>query len=168
MLKWIPIKSSIANNKGIYTFVYRKWLSLKYVLDWAEHLQQGLYTLEGVEYTTPFIAYTRWQIAKWFEYTLNILSKLLLRLYCNHICRDFSLIRDFPGGSEGKTSVVKASVYSAGDLGSIPGSGRFPREANGNPLQHSCLENPMGGGAWCPWGLKESDMTEWLHSLTLS
>ena len=107
MLKWIPIKSSIANNKGIYTFVYRKWLSLKYVLDWAEHLQQGLYTPEGVEYTTPFIAYTRWQIAKWFEYTLNLLSKLLLRLYCNHICRDFSLIRDFPGGSEGKTSVVK-------------------------------------------------------------
>ena len=41
------------------------------------------------------------------------------------------------------------SVYSAGDLGSIPGSGRFPGEGNGNPLQYSCLENPMDGGAWC-------------------
>ena len=89
MLKWIPIKSSIANNKGIYTFVYRKWLSLKYVLDWAEHLQQGLYSLEGVEYTAPFIAYTRWHIAKWLEYTLHSLPKLLLRLYYKHICRDF-------------------------------------------------------------------------------
>ena len=45
---------------------------------------------------------------------------------------------DFPGGSDGK-----ASVYSEGDLGSIPGSGRFPGEGNGNPLQYSCLENPM-------------------------
>ena len=43
----------------------------------------------------------------------------------------------------------KASVYNAGDLGSIPGSGRFPGEGSGNPLQYSCLENPMDGGAWC-------------------
>ena len=43
----------------------------------------------------------------------------------------------------------KASVFSAGDLGSIPGSGRFPGEGNGNPLQYSCLENPMDDGAWC-------------------
>ena len=49
----------------------------------------------------------------------------------------------FPGGSE-----VKASASTAGDLGSIPGSGRSPREGNGNPLQDSCLENPMDGGAW--------------------
>ena len=49
----------------------------------------------------------------------------------------------FPGGSEGKVSAC-----SAGDLGSIPGSGRSPGEGNGNPLQYSCLENPMDGGAW--------------------
>ena len=48
----------------------------------------------------------------------------------------------FPGGSE-----VKASACNAGDLGLIPGSGRSPGEGNGNPLQYSCLENPMGGGA---------------------
>ena len=48
----------------------------------------------------------------------------------------------FPGGSDGK-----ASACNAGDPGSIPGSGRSPAEGNGNPLQHSCLENPMDGGA---------------------
>ena len=50
----------------------------------------------------------------------------------------------FSGGSDGKSS-----VYNVGDLGSIPGLGRFPGEGNGNPLQYSCLENPMDGGAWC-------------------
>jgi len=50
---------------------------------------------------------------------------------------------DFPGGSDGK-----ASAYNVGDLGSIPWSGRSPGEGNGNPLQYSCLENPMDGGAW--------------------
>ena len=42
----------------------------------------------------------------------------------------------------------KASACNAGDPGLIPGSGRSPGEANGNPLQYSCLENPMNGGAW--------------------
>ena len=49
----------------------------------------------------------------------------------------------FPGGSE-----VKASACNVGDLGSISGSGRSPGEGNGHPLQYSCLENPMDGGAW--------------------
>ena len=49
----------------------------------------------------------------------------------------------FPGGSE-----VKASACNAGDLGSIPELGRSPGEGNSNPLQYSCLENPMDGGAW--------------------
>ena len=40
------------------------------------------------------------------------------------------------------------SVYNAGDPGSIPRMGRFPGEGKGNPLQYSCLENPMDGGAW--------------------
>ena len=48
----------------------------------------------------------------------------------------------FPGGLEGK-----ASTYSVGGLGLIPESGRSPGEGNGNPLQYSCLENPMDGGA---------------------
>ena len=39
----------------------------------------------------------------------------------------------------------------------------YHEEYDGNPLQYSCLENPMDGGAWCPWGRKESDTTELLH-----
>ena len=46
------------------------------------------------------------------------------------------------------SSVGKESACNAGDPGSIPGSGRSPREGNGNPLQYSCLENPMERGAW--------------------
>ena len=44
--------------------------------------------------------------------------------------------------------MVKASACKAGNPGSIPGSGRTPGEGNGNPLQYSCLENFMDGGAW--------------------
>ena len=54
-----------------------------------------------------------------------------------------STISGFPSGSDGKVSAC-----NAGDPGSFPGSGRSPGEGNGNPLQHSCLENPMDGGAW--------------------
>ena len=56
-------------------------------------------------------------------------------------------LQSFPGGFSGG-SVVKASACNVGDLGSIPGSGRSSGEGNGNPLQYSCLENPMDGGAW--------------------
>ena len=54
-----------------------------------------------------------------------------------------NLPMDFRGGSEGK-----AFAYNAGDPCSMPGSGRSPGEGNGNPLQYSCLENPMDRGAW--------------------
>ena len=50
---------------------------------------------------------------------------------------------DFPG-----TSAGRESAYNAGDLGSIPGLGRYPGERHGNPLQYSCLENPMDRGVW--------------------
>ena len=53
-------------------------------------------------------------------------------LKCNH---------HFPGGSDGK-------AYNAGDTGLIPGSGRSSGEGNGNPLQYSCLGNPMDRRAW--------------------
>ena len=63
-------------------------------------------------------------------------------------------IRGPPGGSE-----VKASACNAGDLNSIPGSGRSSGEGNGKPLQYSCLENPMDRG-YSPRDRKESDTTE--------
>ena len=54
---------------------------------------------------------------------------------------EYTTQSNLPGGSE-----VKASACNAGDLGPIPGLGRSPGEGNGNPLQYSCLENPMDGG----------------------
>ena len=56
---------------------------------------------------------------------------------------DLSCRRGFPGGSDGKESTC-----NAGDLGLILGWGRFPGEGKGNPLQYSCLENPMDRGVW--------------------
>ena len=62
--------------------------------------------------------------------------------------------------------VVKNPAANAGDIrdvGSIPGSGRSPEEGNGNPLQYSCLENPMDRGTWgaiVHGGHKESDTAE--------
>ena len=71
------------------------------------------------------------------------------------------LTQGFAGGSDSKESAC-----NMGDLGLIPGLGRSPGECNGNPLQYSCLENPMDGGVW--WSTvhgvaKETDMTERLH-----
>ena len=63
----------------------------------------------------------------------------------------------FPGGP-----VVKDLPANAGDVGLIPGLGRSPAEGNGNPLQYSCLENPVERSlaGYSPWGHKELDMTE--------
>ena len=59
-------------------------------------------------------------------------------------------------------SLVKNTSANAGDLGSIPELGRFPGEGNGNPLQYSCLENPMDRGAW---QLQSSGVTRVGHDL---
>ena len=66
-------------------------------------------------------------------------------------------MKGFPG-----VSVVKNPPANAGDLGSIPGLGRSPGEGSGNPLQYSCLGNPMDRGAWLAAVhevAKELDMT---------
>ena len=64
----------------------------------------------------------------------------------------------FPGGSDGKVS-----AYNAGDLGSIPGSGRSPGEGNGNPLLLGKSHGWRSLVGYSPWGRKESDTTEQLH-----
>ena len=67
------------------------------------------------------------------------------------------ILKNFSGGS-----VVKNLPANAGDADSIPGSGRSPGGGNGNPLQYSCLKNPMDRGAWqvTVHRVSESDMTE--------
>ena len=73
--------------------------------------------------------------------------------FCNIITYDMKLLRITNG--ETPTSAItpgcshgKASACNAGDPGLIAGLGRSPGEGNGNPLQHSCLENPTDRGAW--------------------
>ena len=83
-----------------------------------------------------------------------LLGSLTRRLYSpeSSICQmsnmqvenlDVSSLRGFPSGSDGKESAC-----NAGELSSIPGSGRSPGEENGYPLQYCCLENSMDRGAW--------------------
>ena len=57
-----------------------------------------------------------------------------------------SMAGDFPGGSGVKN--LPSNAGNVGDMGSIAGSGGSPREGNGNPLQYSCLENPVDRRAW--------------------
>ena len=69
----------------------------------------------------------------------------------------------FPGGSDGN-----ASACNVGDLASIPGSGRSPGGGNGNPLQHSCLENPMARGAWQATVHGVANSRTWLSDFSFS
>ena len=78
----------------------------------------------------------------------------------------FQLPMGFPGSSMVKNPPANAG--DAGDMGSIPGSGRSHGEGNGNPLQYSCLENLHGQkslAGYSPCGYKESDMTEHTHTV---
>ena len=70
----------------------------------------------------------------------------------------------FHGGSDGKASACNAGA--TGDAGSIPGSGRSPVEGLGNPLQYSCLENPMDRGAW--WATVHGVTKSWTRMKRLS
>ena len=75
--------------------------------------------------------------------SISILWKFRIICQVKKICLEFCIELGFP-----YSSVGKASACIVGDLGSIPGSGSFPGEGNGNPLQYSCLENRMDRGAW--------------------
>ena len=66
----------------------------------------------------------------------------------NNVTLISSLILNFKVQGFPHSSISKEFACNAGDLGLIPGSGRSPGEGNGNPLQYSCLENPVDGGPW--------------------
>ena len=70
----------------------------------------------------------------------------------------------FPGGARVKNPPDYAGDES--DMGSLPGSGRFPGVGNGNPLQYSCLENPMDRGAW--WAAVHRVAKSWTQPKQLS
>ena len=77
-------------------------------------------------------------------------------------------IRGFPGGAGVKN--LPANAGAIGDVSSIPGSGRSPREGNGNAVHCSCLGNPVDRGAWQATvpGVMKSDTTEQLNMLALT
>ena len=90
---------------------------------------------------------------------------LFLKLsdYCAYVCTEtLKTSGGFPSGS-----VVKNPPANAGDTSLIPGLERSPGVGNGNPLQYSCLENPIDRGTWRATvrrAAKESDMTYWLNN----
>ena len=74
-----------------------------------------------------------------FQDAFVVMNEPLLIKY--YYVKSIVYLLSWPGGKE--------STCKAGDMGSIPGSGRSPGEENGNPLQYSCQGNPMDRGAWC-------------------
>ena len=90
-------------------------------------------------------------------------------MYVSYICNYLHIYLGFPGGTSGKEPAGDIK-----DVGSIPSSRGAPGGGHGNPVQYSCLENPMDRGAWqttvhgvtksladySPWGHKESDTAE--------
>ena len=123
--------SSVLHYLQEFTLIHVHWVddaiqpshpplpSSPFAFDLSQH--QGLFQWVGFSH----------QVAKALELQLKLQSF------------QFKVEMGFPGGSDGKESAC-----NAGDLGSIPGLGRSPREGNDNPLQYTCLENPMGRGAW--------------------
>ena len=80
---------------------------------------------------------------KYLQHWINLLYHFRTCIPWNLNAIMIWYLPSFTSGSDSK-----ASAYNVGDLGLIPGLERSPGEENGNPLQFSCLENPMDGGAW--------------------
>ena len=98
-----------------------------------------------VNYSLLLYQFLSWQLS----YLMLIGSSLQFLVHCYSDLTIIMFINSFSIlGTSLVAQTVKASAYNAGDPGSIPGWGRSPGEGNGNPLQYSCLENPMDGGAW--------------------
>ena len=101
---------------------------------------------------------------------LKLLYRLLyLMLFISeYACHSDYLWSVIIYGGFPSNSVGKASACNVGDLGSIPGLGRSPGEGNGNPLQDSCLENPMDRGVWWATVHGVAKSRTWLSDFTFT
>ena len=146
--QWYPVLSSFfclvcsrSLRQGHFYFAVSIGFALVNTYIWAQPLASQRFT----DKMPP-----PWNNNKFFY---PHMMKELRMISCPFFVLDsYIRITDFPC-----SSVSKESACNAGDLGSIPGSGRSPREGNGNPLQHSCLENPQGQrslAGYNPWGHK--------------
>ena len=121
-------------------------------LDWEDPLEKGTVTHSSIiAWEIPWTEEPSWLQSMGSQ---RIGHDWATQHSINEICFIFF---GFPGGSAGKESTC-----NAGDLGSIPGLGRFPGEGNGNPLHYSCLKNPL---ECINHGITESDMTEQISLL---
>ena len=124
---WSPLPSTISQSLLKFMSIELVMLTNHLILSPPSPFAFNLSQHQGL---FPWVGFSH-QLAKALELQLKLQSF------------QFKVETGFPGGSDGKESAC-----NAGDLGSIPGLGRSPREGNGNPLQYTCLENPMGRGAW--------------------
>ena len=109
-----------------------------------------------------------------FCHPTSIASMALQKLFCNHVTQKkiFLSLLKFQEDQSATFGLPlwlsgKESACSAGDVGSIPGSEKSPREGNGNPLQYSCLGNPHGQRSlvgYSQWDHRESGMTQLLNN----
>ena len=122
-----------------------------------DSLLEGRNQISGVSYITVTFRLSFTLIICWLDYRWKTSGS------------QFGFMYDKPRASQ-VALVVKNPPASAGDcwdVSSIPGSGRSPGGGHGNPLQCSCLENPMHGGAWQGSGSTGSQSWTWLTRLNM-
>ena len=116
-----------------YVCVLNSWATSLDVSIYREHLVQSLEEKLLNKYQRKGLG------SLWVRVSVSVLMPLPVTTAPQQAIREVSL----PGDSDGEESTC-----NVGDLGLIPGLGRCPGEGPGNPLQYSCLENPMDRGAW--------------------
>ena len=155
----------IVNTRRRITFLKCKWRMTGHY-NFILQVEPKPTSLQGLKrFTISHLHQPSWK----FEFhppACHYLSEVFV-LFCLKSSQGFPAFRlfhlysfqwNFAGGSDGKVS-----TYNAGDLGSIPGSGRYPGEGNGNPCQYSCLERSHGWRSYSPWDHKELNITGWLQ-----
>ena len=132
-------------------------------------MSPGIYGLTGEfgqSFKEEFISHILLQkkrFLNWFsKVSITLIAKSCSAITRKQNYRSVSLFIGFPGGSVGKES-----AWNAGDTGSIPRSGLSPGKGHGDPIQNSCLENPMDSRAWQATVHRVAKSGTWLKQLSI-